>query len=92
MLQAVLDLLCDPTCLLGMAALLPLIECIDTLITFSQKRDVFICNFIGAVKVCEGQLYTMYNCHSQAFLTDEFFCVQELGRGHPRPHSHQMGA
>jgi hypothetical protein len=81
MLQVVLDLLCDPTCLLGMAALLPLIEALDTLITFSHKRDVFICDFIGAVKVCEGQLYTMYNCHSQAFMTDEFFVFKSLAKG-----------
>ena len=50
----VLDLLCDPTYLLGMATLLPLIECLDSLITFAHKCDVFICHFIGAMKVCVG--------------------------------------
>ena len=80
-LQAVLDLLCDPTCLLGMCALLPLIECLDSLITFAQKQDVFICDFIGAVKVCEGQLYNMYNCHSRDFNTNEFFLFKSITEG-----------
>jgi hypothetical protein len=64
-----------------MAALLPLIEALDSLITFSQKRDVFICDFIGAVKVCEGQLYTLYNCHSQSFKSDEFFVFKGIVEG-----------
>ena len=81
MLQAVLDLLCDPTCLLEMATLLPLIEALDSMITFSQKCDVFICDFIGAVKVCQGQLYTLYNCHSQSFTTDEFFVFKGIVEG-----------
>ncbi len=76
-----LDPLCDPTCLLGMSALLPLIECLDSLITFTQKRDVFICYFIGAVKVCEGKLYNMYNCHSGASNTDEFFSFKSITEG-----------
>ena len=79
--QAILDLLCDPTCLLGMATLLPLIESLDSLITFSHKRNVFICDFIGVVKVCEGQLYSMYNCHSRAFTTDEFFVFKNIAKG-----------
>ena len=79
----------DPTCLLGMCALLPLIECLDSLITFAQKRNVFICDFIGAVKVCEGQLYNMYNCHSGTFSTDEFFLFKSITEGtHDHIHTH----
>ena len=52
--HVVLDVLCDPSCLLGMATLVPLIESLDSLIIFSKKRDVFICDFIGALKVCMG--------------------------------------
>ncbi len=64
-----------------MAALLPLIEALDSLITFSQKRDVFICDFIDAMKMCEGQLYTLYNCHSQSFTTDKFFVFKGIVEG-----------
>jgi hypothetical protein len=64
-----------------MATLLPLIESLDSLITFSHKCDVFICDFIGVVKVCEGQLYSMYNCHSQTFTTDEFFVFKSITEG-----------
>lgn len=55
-LQALLDILGDPTCLLGMDALLPLLEMVDFLIIFAQKSKVFICNFIEALKVCEGAI------------------------------------
>ena len=81
MLQALLDLLCDPTCLMGMATLLPIIESLDSLITFSHIRDVFIYDFIGAVKVCKGQLYSRYNFHSQAFTTDKFFVFKSIAGG-----------
>ena len=87
--QAILDVLCDPTCLLGMAALVSLIESLDSLITFSQNRDVFIYDFIGVVKVCKGQLYSMYNCHSRVFSTNEFFVFKSIIEGtHDHIHTH----
>ena len=33
------------------------------------------------MKVCKGQLYSMYNCHSQAFTTDEFFVFKSIAEG-----------
>ena len=61
--HVILNLLCDPTCLVEMTTFFPLIEFLDSLITFSHKRDVFICDFIGVVKLCEGLLYSMYLWH-----------------------------
>jgi len=49
----------DPYTLLGMMAIMPLLETIDLLVTFVQKRDVYVCNFVAALKVTEGQLYTL---------------------------------
>ncbi len=61
-----------------MAALLPLLEAVDNLITFAQKRDVYICDFVAAVKVCQGQLYSMYEDHAIRFNTDEFWAYKNL--------------
>ena len=44
----------------------------------SQKHNLFICDFIGVVKVCKGQLYSMYNCHSHAFTSDKFFVLKSI--------------
>jgi len=50
--QACLLLLHDPYPLLGMCTLLPLLKAIDKLITFVQKQDVYICDFVAAIKIC----------------------------------------
>jgi len=39
--------------LLGMTALVPLLETMDLLVTFAQKRDVYVCDFVAAVKIAE---------------------------------------
>jgi len=62
----------DPFTLLGMCALLPLLEAIDTLVNFVQKRDVYICDFVAAVKVYQGSLYRMYEDKATAFSGDKF--------------------
>jgi len=49
-----LDLILDPYTLLGMTALMPLLETIDLLVTFAQKQDVYVCNFVAALKIAEG--------------------------------------
>jgi hypothetical protein len=56
--------------------LVPLIGSLD-----SQKHNVFICDFVGAVRVCEGQLYSMYNCHSRVFTTDELLVFKSIIEG-----------
>ena len=61
-----------------MTALLPLLEAIENLVSFAQKRDVYICDFLGALKVCQGQLYSMYEDRSTSFATDEFWSFKNL--------------
>jgi hypothetical protein len=43
----VIDALLDPYLALGMTCLLPLLECINSLVKFAQSRNVFICDFVG---------------------------------------------
>lgn len=64
--------------MLGMCALLPLLEAIDTLVNFAQRRDVYICDFVAAVKVCQGSLYRMYEDKATAFSSDEFWSFNNL--------------
>jgi hypothetical protein len=52
--RKVLDVLLDPYLSLGMTYLLPLLECINTLVKFAQSRNVFICDFVGALTICQA--------------------------------------
>jgi len=76
--QPCLALLLNPYTLLGMTALLPLLEAIDTLVLFAQKRDVYVCDFVAAVKVCQASLYRMYEDRGTSFSTDEFWSFNNL--------------
>lgn len=52
--------LLDVATLLALPCILPMLECIHSLIKFAQQRNVFISDFIAAVKICQGELYMMY--------------------------------
>jgi hypothetical protein len=71
-------LLLDPYPLLGMCALLPLLDAIDCLVNFAQKQDVYIVDFVAAVKVCQASLHTMYEDRGTSFSTDEFWSFNNL--------------
>jgi hypothetical protein len=49
---SLLSKLVDPYIPLGMTCLLPLMEAINTLIQFAQKRDIFICDVVGTLHHC----------------------------------------
>jgi hypothetical protein len=57
--KRVLDGLVDPYVVLGMTCIVPLLECINALIKFAQQRDVYICDFIGALVAC--QVWTLFS-------------------------------
>jgi len=44
----------DPYALLGMTVLMLLLEIVDLLVIFTQKRDIYICDFVAALKITEG--------------------------------------
>lgn len=43
--------------LLGLNVIMPLLETIHSLIKFAQPHDVFVCNFITTMKICEKDIY-----------------------------------
>jgi hypothetical protein len=53
-----LGLLYDIHLLLGLNYVLLLFENMQSLLKFVQNKDIFICDFIDAMKICQGQLYT----------------------------------
>jgi hypothetical protein len=50
--RKVLDALADPYIALGMTCIVPLLDCINSLIKFAQARNVFICDFVVALTAC----------------------------------------
>jgi len=61
-----------------MLALLPLLEEIDTLIQWAQRRDAFICDFVGALGTCQNKLFTLYLNVDTAFRKDEFHMYNQV--------------
>jgi len=71
-LHANLTLLVDFYCMLGMCCIIFLLDNIDFLVQFARQCDVFICDLVAIVKVCHGQLYSLYNDGNSSFFNVEF--------------------
>jgi hypothetical protein len=70
--QKVMDMLFYPYLALSMTCLLPLLECMNSLVKFAQRRNVFICDFVAALATCPRQLYEMYIDTVKAYGTNQF--------------------
>ncbi len=57
--------------LLGLNAIMLLLEVVHSFIKFTQPCDMFVCDFIIVVKICEGTVYQIY-CDIQSFF--QFYC------------------
>jgi len=68
----------DPYVLVGMTAFMPLLEIVDLLVTFVQRRDVYICDFVATLKIAKGQLYTLYVDKTTSYATDEFWALKNI--------------
>jgi len=68
----------DPYVVLGMTCLLPLLESIDNLVNFAQKRDVYISDFVATQQVCQGHLFKFYLDIEHAFAIEEFWSFKQL--------------
>ena len=64
-------MLVDIEVLLSLACLMPLLN-VHCLIKFGQSLDVFICNFLQAVKVCQSELAYKYIDATTAFKKEDF--------------------
>jgi hypothetical protein len=55
--QTNLGFLSDVHMLLRLTCILLFMENMQSLLKFAQRGDIFVSNFIVAIKVCQGQLY-----------------------------------
>ena len=71
-----LDLLCDVGTLLALPYLTPLFESVESLIKFAQSPDVFVSDYVAAVKICQAEIYMMYLDPDTSFMASHFqmFC------------------
>jgi hypothetical protein len=52
--------LCDFQVLLGIICILPLLEFVHAFIKFAQMKDVYVCDLVAIIKICQGDIYMMY--------------------------------
>jgi hypothetical protein len=66
------ELLCDVNLLVFLSCLLPMLEIIHPLIKFVQKWDVFVCDYVATIKICQGQLNSHYSNLDTKYVLDVF--------------------
>ena len=72
------DYLSDIEVLLSLACFIPLLNTVHCLIKLSQSHDIFICDFLQAIKVCQADLARMFVDEATSFSTSEFKRYQDL--------------
>jgi len=55
-----LSLFCDLELIIGLHVILPFLDFMHTLVKLTQSCDVFVCEFVDMVKVCQLDLYYFY--------------------------------
>jgi len=60
--------------LFGLHIVFPLMKAMQSLLMFVSRKDVFICDFIVVIDVCQTQLYT-FHCDNNLSSQCEKFCA-----------------
>lgn len=76
--QTNLEFLLDVQTLLGLACLMPMLEEMNRLIKFAQSRNIFVCDFVAALRHCQTELFTHYQDARTAFESDIFYDFNAL--------------
>ncbi len=53
--------LLDIELIFGLHYILPFLELVHMLIKYAQRQDVYICDFVEAIKMCKSKMYELYN-------------------------------
>jgi hypothetical protein len=72
------DFLVDLEVLLSLCCIMPLLNAVNRLIKLSQARDVFICDFLEALKLCQQDLAQKYIDPASAFNHVDFSVYHEV--------------
>ncbi len=73
-----LEHLVDIQIMLGLSCLLPFLRSIHSLMKFAQKCNVFVCDYLVAMKVCQGELAIFYIDNETTFHHDVFYDFKAL--------------
>lgn len=76
-MQVVLLILLDPYILLDLYVIQPLLPSM-AFVFLHSKTTSLIAIFVAALKVCEGQLYTLYIERGTSFAKDDFWAFSGL--------------
>jgi len=66
------DFLVDVDVLLSLALFIPMLNKVHCLIKLTQAHDIFVCDFMQSIKVCQNELARMFIVPSTAYYTVEF--------------------
>jgi len=64
--------------MLELVPILPLLHFIYNLIKFRRLKDVFICDFVAIVKVCKGEIFSLYTDLNTKFKSNAFEAYKAL--------------
>ena len=67
----------DIKCLLTLAAMLPLLEAVKTLVVFVQSPSVYVCDFTRTLNLYISYVNDLY-CINNAFISDSFLCFKNI--------------
>ena len=73
-----LQMLSDVETVLALTCLMPLLETLNGVIKFSQGRNIFMCDFVGAIGQCQIELFQNYCDHNLAFTSSAFSEFKQL--------------
>lgn len=65
----------DIDTILGMTCVLPLLECIKSLIKFAKSHDVYVVDYIEALKICWSNLFHAMHCDGETLFNSMYFHV-----------------
>lgn len=80
LLQKNMDLMCDLELVFGLPCILPMLEVVHKLIKYTQRQNVFICDFFDTMRLVESNIYQLFvNLFSkyEDFVFFEFIIVYE---------------
>jgi hypothetical protein len=72
------ELLCDIEVLYGLAILLPMLEEVNNLMKLAQARDIFVVDYMAAIKLCQADLYSHFADPYTTFKSDIFYSFKSL--------------
>ncbi len=70
-----LKLFCDVEIMLSLVCLVclvPMLKIVDALVKFAQLHDIFVCDFMVVMKICQDDMNKLHVDHVLAFIDDLF--------------------